>query len=316
MLPPDLAALRARLDAAVKEHDVGAISAEITKAAEPQIVLFEHGGGGSLGAVHEAARKLDPSIPADFQKAMRDPGLDVMEQLVKAHEYDAVKPGDPRVGGVPDLPPGVDWPTHNGKHLTFVAQVDLSTLPRWKDCPLPAAGWLWFFAAGDFPIASTVLHWEGNAAALQRRPTPPDDSMLLGEYVRKPQYKLIRLRGAEVIANVPTYGSDWWTEHVQDDEDLADRMVGFIEQVHAPEKEDEQDIAAGVLGRLGMGDETPTELAVNWGNKKGDDWILLLEIRSSGGMNWSDAGTLSFLIRAPALKARDFSDTYALISSS
>jgi uncharacterized protein YwqG len=238
-----------------------------------------------------------------------------MEQLVRDHEYDAVKPGDSRVGGTPHLPPGLDWPTHEGKHLTFLAQVALSALPRWKGCPLPASGWLWFFAAGPFPIASAVLHWDGDAGSMTRRPTPPADSMLLGEYVKKPEYKLIPLAGAEVLANVPAYGSEWWTEHINDEE-LEDAMMEFVQEVQSPTKADEQDVAAAMLGRMSFDEESPTGLAVRWGKKTGTDWVLLFEIRSSGGMNWSDSGTLSFLIRESMLKAGDFSDTYAVISSS
>ena len=42
----------------------------------------------------------------------------------------------------------------------------------------------------------------------------------------------------------------------------------------------------------------------------------LLEVRSVGSMLWSDVGTLACLIRAAALKKGDFSETYAVVSSS
>src|SRR5207237_7059928 len=51
-------------------------------------------------------------------KAVRDRGV-----------FERMRPGASRVGGLPDLPPGVEWPRHDGKRLPFVAQLDLSEFP-------------------------------------------------------------------------------------------------------------------------------------------------------------------------------------------
>src|SRR5439155_2070903 len=53
--------------------------------------------------------------------------------------------GASRIGFAPDLPPASAWPTHGGKKLVFLAQLDLSAMPRWEGDPLPADGWLYFF---------------------------------------------------------------------------------------------------------------------------------------------------------------------------
>ena len=320
MLPPDLVDLSKRLDKAIKKHKVEPLRDAIADVAEPQVLVFEKSGAGgnaTLGELHETARKIDPSIPADFDKAMRKPGLEAIERLVQQRAHTLLEPGGSRVGGTPDLPPDLAWPTHDGKHLTFIAQLDLASLPRWKDSPLPATGWLWAFAGGDFPLASAVLHWEGERSALTRRATPPADAMLSGEFVDKPEYNLIPLEGGEVVASIPGYGSPWWDEHVgSDDDGLVDRTMELVEALGSPSKSRDGG-AVSVLGLMAMQENSPTELAVEWGEKKGGtDWRLLLEVGSIGSMNWSDSGYLAFLIRESALAKGDFSDTYAVVSSS
>ncbi len=58
------------------------------------------------------------------------------------------------IGGVPELPPEVDWPEENGNPAIFVAQIALADLPAnvW-DGLFPRNGWLVFFIAPD-----VVLH--------------------------------------------------------------------------------------------------------------------------------------------------------------
>lgn len=38
----------------------------------------------------------------------------------------ALPPGSSRIGGLPDLPPGGEWPRWKGEPQSFVAQIDIS----------------------------------------------------------------------------------------------------------------------------------------------------------------------------------------------
>lgn len=54
--------------------------------------------------------------------------------------------GVTRFGGSPDVPPGFEWPTHDGVDARFVAQLDLAELSAlMPDNPLPRDGLLSFF---------------------------------------------------------------------------------------------------------------------------------------------------------------------------
>jgi uncharacterized protein YwqG len=319
MLPPGVVGLADRLDMALKKHRAQALRAPILKAAEAQIALFPTEDLTTLpmGEIHERARKLDPSIPRGFNAAMKSPGEDGMMALLRARTARSdFKPGASRVGGMPDLPEGVAWPKRGGKYLPFVAQIKLAGLPRWEGNPLPSSGWLWAFAGGSSPLACAVIHWVGDAKALRRQSTPRAEEMLILDYLGKPEYKPIPLQQAEVIINVPGYGSEWWNVNVDDeDERLGDAMMELVESLQQPPNHPDKGGYAVLLGRLGF-EESPSELAVRYGKKKGKDWVPLLQVGSVGNMCWSDEGTLAFLVRAADLAKRDFSDAYATILSS
>ena len=72
-----------------------------------------------------------------------------------------------------------------------------------------------------------------------------------------------------------------------------------------------------LLGRMAFGGETSaTEYAVTYGKRGGDDdWLSFMEVFEAGSMNWSDCGSLIFLLRAAELARGDFSSAYAIITS-
>src|SRR5262249_18104522 len=103
--------------------------------------------------------------------------------------------GDSRVGGLPDLPAGVGWPTWNCVPQAFIAQINLAeTAPFDVDHLLPADGVLSFFygfnvdvvdqdPAAVFPTAagSWRVFYFGDPASLRQRSAPaglPADSLL------------------------------------------------------------------------------------------------------------------------------------------
>jgi uncharacterized protein YwqG len=55
---------------------------------------------------------------------------------------DALAIGESRFGGVPDVPGDFVWPTHDGRRLSFLAQLDLAGV---ASSDLPPTGWLVFF---------------------------------------------------------------------------------------------------------------------------------------------------------------------------
>jgi len=91
--------------------------------------------------------------------------------------------GSSRLGGLPDLPEGSEWPRVDGVPLMFAAQLRLDELSDFTlSPPLPERGMLAFFfdgmltgfEAGETPDRCRVLFTEAPTSALERL-TPPDD---------------------------------------------------------------------------------------------------------------------------------------------
>lgn len=61
--------------------------------------------------------------------------------------------GKSKLGGLPDLPAGTDWPRRGHKPLAFVAQLDLGEVSRYLRAPvLPTTGLLSFFYEADLDL--------------------------------------------------------------------------------------------------------------------------------------------------------------------
>lgn len=64
---------------------------------------------------------------------------------VRPCAQNALALGDPRFGGVPDVPTDFRWPTYRKRPLAFLGQMDLSVIPKVNGSPLPRSGTLAFF---------------------------------------------------------------------------------------------------------------------------------------------------------------------------
>jgi hypothetical protein len=194
-----------------------------------------------------------------------------------------LKLGASRFGGVPDLPPDRPWPTFEGKKLPFVAQIDLSTLPRAPTSMLPSDGWLYAFALSDDRERTTdpvfVTVYRGPRSALVRAAPPSDAEKSL-------YFSAISGKSGPVG---------------------MDDLVPLTTRKQPANTEDAAEDSAGWLfGEVDPGIDSAGELA-DRAFKDGDDWINLLAVTSVGSMMWSDGGRLCFLIRRRDLIKQDFS---------
>ncbi|MFH8473640.1 DUF1963 domain-containing protein [Streptomyces sp. NPDC018000] len=114
------------------------------------------------------------------------------------------KIGGSRIGGLPDLPEGWQWPTveikyRNGKRVTdspeaalaFTAQINLADVPGAADAGwLPTGGWLWFFRHEGQSVQTepdhVILHADVPAHEL-RTTHPPAELDYLGDIGSGPE---------------------------------------------------------------------------------------------------------------------------------
>lgn len=146
---------------------------EMATLDEFRLALRRHGLGRRLKDILRTAR----------------PGLAVTCTRV---EQEAIPLGGSRLGGRPDLPPDVPWPTWANAPQVFVAQLGLADLDGEAAAErLPPEGWLclfwtpreqeWGYEAA--PRDSWSILYVGPGEELERRPTP---ELVVPERGRRP----------------------------------------------------------------------------------------------------------------------------------
>jgi uncharacterized protein YwqG len=267
-------------------------------------------------------------------KILRSRGLQgIAEPCLKFRTLPTTKKklalGSSKLGGDPDLPIGIPWPTNNGRPLDFLLQLNLSKLPRkLVEDALPERGWIYFFYDIDnnpwgFDVSDRlgwrVLFYDGNLTNLQRRERP--DSI-------EARLRPCKLSFFEVIyVNWPS---------LQDEKSIADLH-------YLNEHEGLFDAQVEISGHQILGNfhgcqnsyeemQRECQLASNgiyWGGggapifdhvkaeqfKPGiKDWRFLLELGADDNANLdlTDYGTLYFWIREDDLRNCDFHNVWAI----
>jgi uncharacterized protein YwqG len=161
--------------------------------------------------------------------------------------------GASRLGGDPDLPPGMKWPTCRGKKTSFLAQIPLADFAQLEPGMVPADGTLAVFA-GLIPDDDGVTQMEQSQGRVGRATCVLVRS-LRGTLVRRTTPKRVpKLRGRPVrfVSTLTVPDSDIAQERYR----LTDK------QVYDKYWRLEQESAAGTLGR--RPDELPIHQLLGW----------------------------------------------------
>ena len=230
---------------------------------------------------YDALDDIDDLAQEEIQK--------VVDRKRRDHErsrYDGLELGASRIGGLPDLPPGEEWPAFEGKTLPFIGQLDLEMLDGAYE-PLPPKGFLLFFALiSDEPIGRTtpcrVVYSDCTREALRRMDRPPYESRW-ADWEGVYDYDLTLFTNQ----SSPTE----WKRKKRSEEEVA-RLFGMPE-VH---------------------DDLPGTVA-DHAILDGQDWITLFTVYSVNNMQWSDSGELHFFARRRDLQAGDLDSVLVAVDS-
>jgi hypothetical protein len=135
-------------------------------------------------------------------------------RVVSRGRDDYTSVGTTRFGGDPDLPPEVPWPSTTSGLLPgaaiFIAQLELGVIPV-APRGMPSDGLLSLFVQGTeaaaHPVHVHAFHFP-TGAALERRPSPPDDE-LCDEY-------LVGLQPVRVEWEPTVSFADWYSSGLMD----------------------------------------------------------------------------------------------------
>lgn len=262
---------------------------------------------------------MKPTI-SNFKKLLKKHGLQARQQELlslaadcfyfRSVGRDAGKAvGRARLGGMPDLPDGIAWPTFAKKHLTFLAQIRLEDLPE-HDLDLPGEGMLYFFLgsnenAGNVQVKVIYIKKAEKLVAgrlpEKYRPMYEDEGY---QYLESPQ-RVAFESGISIPENSdPLVSALKLTE--SENEAYYNLKVEWKQQISRSHK---------LLGHFQYGLHDPRQKGAAKGAKK--IWRCLAEIRSDdrAGFCFWDRGKLILFIDESALVEENFSDVRAVIET-
>jgi uncharacterized protein YwqG len=245
--------------------------------------------------------------------ALYEQALPCLHEIYPREPFSGPLPiGSSRAGGSPDLPRGLTWPVHDGKVMTFLAQVNLNELESDFAPYLPQNGWLYFFLAWDENAVDTphqVLYFDGSPDTLQ--PTCPPTAARPLEKTYQPH----RLRFEPGFTLSAETFSDMYAKLPKDKD--SERVYEHLADIFQPEgtrlgghpcsiQEASEQFAYMKLSGL-----SPAEFRKDHAlhSQRMRSVRPLFVLNSQADMRWGDLGLLQFFIHEEALAKHDFSQT-------
>ncbi|KEK24178.1 YwqG family protein [Bacillus gaemokensis] len=218
-------------------------------------------------------------------------------------QEDTLSIGRSKMGGVPDVPVGFEYPTYEGNILDFIAQFNLADLQDvGMSHDLPKTGMLYFFYDRNcVPEENGVLSQKDARRVL---------------YYDVPTEKLQKIDGSQVkytqceISFELTYKLP---ELFIEDEDDSDRFLQLLEELIPDHYDNHQLFGEPFSVQEEVFQEAGEYIGVNSQNM-----TLLFQIDSdykNCNMMWGDLGMLYFCIENDDLKHRRFEKTCCLLQT-
>lgn len=247
--------------------------------------------------------------------------------------------GASRIGGGPDLPAGFHWPTHKGRPLDFMLQINLADLQGLQSgLDLPAQGLLsFFYDAQEQPWGYDPADRDGHqivlldAGNLQRLPAADAELALppagLAFHQAWSLPHPFSGDGQRMAQALQAEGVAWVEDEVDEDyyelvETVADHgapsagdrhaLGGYSHNVQGDMQLEAQLVSHGLYCGNQAGYQDQRRAALEVGSQ---EWTLLLQLDSDDEAMWGDSGMLYWWIRRSDLAARDLSRTWMGLQS-
>src|SRR5262245_40019693 len=224
-----------------------------------------------------------------------------------------------KFGGVPNLPSELEWPSWRGVPLAFLAQIDLSELPRSQTIEsLPSDGSLYFFYHPEQETWGFDPNDRGSWSVLYSRERPtspgriPPHGLSAEATYHEQAMEFLPIRSLPDTERLDPSPGALSEEAYEEVEDLRNapfegqpkhQMGGYPHPVQNDTMELESQLASNGVYCGGPDWNDPRIESLEGG---ASEWKLLLQLDTDedAGMMWGDAGMLYFWIRAEDLRRR------------
>jgi uncharacterized protein YwqG len=237
--------------------------------------------------------------------------------------------GFSKIGGLPDLPESVEWPAWKGKPLSFLCQIDLSSIPEKSYFSgYPESGFLFFFYDQEQETWGFDPEDRGSwkviyLESLQSGGRTPAPEGLEKEYIYGEKFLKFSMVHTypctedDKIAklNLSNEQSDMYDERYMsiDEDNPYHQLFGYPLPEQDPDMEMEcQLVTHGIYCGDPSGYQDPRVKELE---KGAADWALLLQLDTDDDvdMMWGDAGRLYFWIRKEDLEKKNFDDVWMIL---
>ena len=293
----------------------------------------------ALGELGLADSILAPFRSARFEQVWTDLARLAMPALaVEPRQGPAA--GKSKLGGLPDLPAGADWPRRGHKPLAFIAQLDLGEASRYlRDPVLPTTGLLSFFYEADLWTSGDSPDDRGAwRVFLLSGPLSPQSPPLLAPPAAPDGYDPatwgFEEAGVEFVPRISLPEAEHLlTEHLGvggDDYEAYNALIDELRQAHGlggltqllgyPAEIQHDPFVTCQLASHGLEPQTREDWKSDQITQLLDaraNWRLILQVDSVSeiGMEWADSGLLYYSIRDEDLSTRQWDKSWLIMDS-
>lgn len=273
---------------------------------------------------------------ADQLEKLAQPSIRLINTAIEECSLDL---GASKLGGLPDLPKELAWPTWKDIPLAFVAQINLAEVPTLDEANLlPASGILSFFYDADHvPVGFDpalrggwrVLYGNGDRSRLRRVPVPA--ALLAKEPTWMPngqQYVPCALTFAREMTLPPADSTDIEVLQFSSQERdaywkvlsaLEQRIPGSMHRLlgHPDALQGDMQVESQLVSHgLSLGNGWPDDRTRMEQLRNGvQDWRLLFQLDSdpNAEMLWGIEGRCYYWIQTDALRMHQFENVWFIM---
>lgn len=236
--------------------------------------------------------------------------------LMTTEEDTYLEKGNHRFGGLPDLPPGINYPSFvdadgQEKGLQFIAQINCAAIAHLQDY-LPRIGILYFFIKDQEEMGPKVLYYDGDSSDLRSAKELDINTEFI--YHDSGIYTPFQAESGKYPGIPAMYNTGHLYPELTDLEDMYDEAEQLKNGLQARSVSPVHSMNSYVFKQHG----TPEMEAVNDKRGKPEEWMVLLRVSSDNnpGFSFWDAGEIYFVIHKSDLEKKDFSNVYCGLESS
>ncbi|MGN1408961.1 MAG: YwqG family protein [Eubacteriales bacterium] len=243
--------------------------------------------------------------------------------------------GASKMGGLPDLPKGVEWfrHRHTGIPLSFVCQINFAEVrPYDIENKLPAGGILYFFydcSAENMPWGfdpedsggRVVYYYGGDLSELERKKSPEDigeneNGCVFGAAVLsfRTEFDIPGpdIPAGEALGLTGDEQEKYWELMEEVSEPVINKLLGYSDNIQGEMELECELVTNGLYCGNSSGYDKGRKMGLE---KNAGRWRLLLQVDSNEdiGMMWDDCGRVYLWITDEDLAAMRFENTWVIL---